>query len=130
LVYGIIMSTEEGVRLIVSNDRFRQMVIGNEPETFAQLLRYYRNRAGLTQLQLVVKLERLAFPVAESTVAMWETGKRLPSESAVFHYLGVSLGLSKDEEWALLQAWLAEHELRALEDYLAIKEESSDEEDF
>lgn len=95
----------------------------NQPlQKFCELLRYYRKRAKLTQRQLKNRLDAQDYDYASSAISMWEAGKRLPDRSGLFHYLGIALRLSEEEEWALLQAWLVERNIRDLEEYLKLKQ--------
>ena len=93
------------------------------PDSFGALLAHYREEAGLTQLQLCMKLAALDYDVSESAIAMWETGKRLPSDPAAFHFLGICLYLSPDQEKALVLAYLMEKNIRDLESYIGLKRE-------
>lgn len=94
----------------------------HEPESFHELLRYCRERAKLTQRQLIDKLATFGCPYECSAISMWENGKRLPSDSGLFHYLGKALGLSEQEEGALVQAWIAEKNIRDLRGYFVFKQ--------
>lgn len=93
------------------------------PQSLGQLLRYYRKRAGLTQLQLMMRLRDVGYNLGGSTIAMWELGERLPNDPSVFHFLGQVLGLSPQEEQALVEAWIADKTVRELELYHALKED-------
>jgi transcriptional regulator with XRE-family HTH domain len=92
-----------------------------EPESFPTLLRYYRKRANQTQLQLKHRLDDFGFTVEVHTISMWETGKRSPSDSAAFHYIGRCLGLTEEEEKALVNACLMDFSLAYLENYWRAK---------
>ena len=96
----------------------------NIPGITARLLIYYRNRARLTQVRLVNELADLDFFISDSTLAMWETARRLPNDSRAFHFLGKCLGLSAQEESALVNAWLLERAVRDVEAYWDLKQGS------
>lgn len=56
---------------------------------FPEMLRYLRKRSGLTQKELAKGLN-----IAESTVSMWETGRREPEQEnmeAIADYFNVNM---------------------------------------
>jgi hypothetical protein len=61
---------------------------------------------------------------SDAAVSMWETKQRLPNDSVIFHKLGKCLGLTLEEERALLNAWLVDKNCRDLQPYLSAKEKS------
>jgi len=89
----------------------------SKPSNFGEQLRYYRERAKLTQHSLIMKLARLGSDYSLSTISMWETEHRLPSDSAVFAFLGDVLQLTEDEESALVSACLDKHDEKYLKAY-------------
>jgi len=86
------------------------------PKNLGELLRYYRCRSNLTQRQLRDRLEDVGFPLGESTISMWESGRRLPSDPLLFLYLSRCLNLKQDEE-ALINAWMLGKFTRKLKGY-------------
>ena len=95
-----------------------------KPNSFGELLLYYRTVvAGLTQLQLGMRLQQVGYPIGASftSLSMWENNHRLPSDPTVFHFLSLAMGLTKEQEEALLHACLAEMQMNYLKDYLALK---------
>ena len=97
-----------------------------ESHSFGALLRAYRRAARLTQLQVQSRLADQGYQIMDSTLSMWETGRRLPNDSAVFDFLGQVLHLTEAQEAALLDACLSEHTMAYLKPYWVRKEQRAD----
>lgn len=92
---------------------------------FGQLLRKHRKRANLTQEGLRLKLEDSGFAYYNTTLSMWENGRRLPDDSAVLDALAQVLRLAKEEEEALVESYVMDLLEEHLQGYVARKNNQS-----
>ena len=90
---------------------------------FGTLLKGLRKKGHLTQLRLVNRLAGHNYPYAVSTLSMWETGHRLPSDVEVIAVLSYTMNLSELEEQALFDAYIEEFRFRAYDLYDQKREE-------
>lgn len=90
----------------------------HQTDSFKRLLRFYRERAGLRQRDLQVRLATCGYIVSETTISMWENGERLPSDPTLFHHLRHCLSLSEAQERSLMLKCVLELNFRYLEPYI------------
>lgn len=88
---------------------------------FGLLIRALRQKLGISQNDLAMSLEHSGYPIDISSISYYETGKRKPPASIVAH-LSIALKLSTEQETLLLQAYIQEIYMSALEDYKEAKE--------
>ena len=84
---------------------------------FGKLLRALREKNKKTQLQLQMSLQDLAYPIDATTLSKYESGERRPDASFI-PFFARALGLSSEDEKAILHVYIEALQLSALEDYL------------
>lgn len=94
---------------------------GQPAQSFGEMLRQFRLRAKLTQLQLMFRMHRVGYEdLVPSTIANWELGYRLPNADVVY-YLAKALRLTPEEEGLLVDVLCADFLYRNLKVYYDLK---------
>ena len=92
-----------------------------EENTFGELLSLFRSQANKTQLELSIAISHLDYPIDASTLSKYESGSRRP-EAEFIPYYALALRLPEEEEGLLLEAYISQDRVNALQSYLRGKE--------
>ena len=81
----------------------------------------FRGEANKTQLELSLTISHLGYPVDTTTISRYESGLRRPDAEFIPYYAR-ALRLREEEEELLLDAYITQDRVSALQSYLRGKE--------
>jgi transcriptional regulator with XRE-family HTH domain len=92
---------------------------------FGRLIKSYRKRAGVTQLEIAARMQLLdcGHSCNNTAISNWERDVRLPSELGTVVLIAQVLLLNNEEEKALIETYMAAKQLADLESEHAIRKQ-------